>query len=254
MPSGKYRNLKGENPIARSGQAGGGTSPTRVIHEQMGEETEGLATSLARKQPRQSRSRQMVAAIMQAAAETFAELGYARTTTNKIAERAGVSIGSLYQYFPNKDSVLLALHEEHLAEIHPKIASALERLADQAIPFQVAFGQMLTDLEDLHQVNPALTQALSLAVVQQSPALKSFATLDHKQFLQQTVAILAERPDVRQGDHLAMGLILLQTIPHLSHWLTHDAPSGVTKERLVKEVVQLISRYLVKNADDIIVT
>ena len=53
---------------------------------------------------------------MQAAAQVFARHGYAAGTTNRIADRAGVSIGTLYQYFPNKDAILIALIERHIQE------------------------------------------------------------------------------------------------------------------------------------------
>lgn len=68
----------------------------------------------ARKQPRQARSRHAVAAILEAAARILARDGYAGLTTNKTAELAGVGIGSLYQYFPNKDALVLALHLREL--------------------------------------------------------------------------------------------------------------------------------------------
>jgi AcrR family transcriptional regulator len=70
----------------------------------------------ARKRPRQARSRETVDVILRAAAQVFATRGYAATTTNHIATRAGVSIGSLYEYFPSKDALLVALMEAHLAE------------------------------------------------------------------------------------------------------------------------------------------
>lgn len=69
-----------------------------------------------RKQPRQRRSTETVERIVDAAARVFDECGYRRTTTNAIAERAGVSVGSLYQYFPNKDALLVALAERHVEE------------------------------------------------------------------------------------------------------------------------------------------
>ena len=70
----------------------------------------------ARKRPRQERSRSTVDVLLRAAAQVFATRGYAATTTNHIAARAGVSIGSLYAYFPSKDALLVALMEAHLAE------------------------------------------------------------------------------------------------------------------------------------------
>src|SRR5271154_4777544 len=69
-----------------------------------------------RKLPRQQRSEATVESILEAAAQVFERHGYAAGTTNRIAERAGVSIGTLYQYFPNKDAILIALARRHLAE------------------------------------------------------------------------------------------------------------------------------------------
>jgi AcrR family transcriptional regulator len=62
-----------------------------------------------RKKPVQKRSQVTVDAIIEAAARSFVREGYASATTNRIAEVAGVSVGSLYEYFPNKASLLLAL-------------------------------------------------------------------------------------------------------------------------------------------------
>ena len=68
-----------------------------------------------RKKPVQGRSRVTVDAILEAAARLFVRDGYANTTTNRIAELAGVSVGSLYEYFPNKASILLALLQRQVA-------------------------------------------------------------------------------------------------------------------------------------------
>ncbi len=64
--------------------------------------------------PRQQRSRETYERILDVAAAIFAELGYAGTTTNKVAEAAGISIGTLYHYVPDKDALLYALAERHL--------------------------------------------------------------------------------------------------------------------------------------------
>ncbi|MGO3742812.1 TetR family transcriptional regulator [Kerstersia sp.] len=71
-----------------------------------------MASSLPlnpRKNPQQARSEGLVAAILEAAAQVLAEEGAARFTTARVAERAGVSVGSLYQYFPNKAAILFRL-------------------------------------------------------------------------------------------------------------------------------------------------
>lgn len=65
--------------------------------------------SVRRKSPIQQRSRATVATIMQAAAQVLQRRGYTGFTTNHVAERAGVSIGSIYQYFPDKDALLTAM-------------------------------------------------------------------------------------------------------------------------------------------------
>lgn len=69
----------------------------------------------------------MVEAIFEAAARVFGESGFEAATTNAIAERAGVSVGSLYQYFPNKRVLLEALHERCFEDAMQKLADACER-------------------------------------------------------------------------------------------------------------------------------
>lgn len=66
----------------------------------------------SRKQPKQSRSNELVATLLQAATQVLAKEGAARFTTARVAERAGVSIGSLYQYFPNKAAILFRLQRD----------------------------------------------------------------------------------------------------------------------------------------------
>lgn len=75
-----------------------------------------------RKRPRQARARRRVDALIDATAEEIAARGLAETTTNHIAERAGVSIGSLYQYFENKDDLVAAL----LRRLSGEMAAALD--------------------------------------------------------------------------------------------------------------------------------
>ena len=70
----------------------------------------------AKKRPRQARSQQLVADILTAAAQVLARDGAQRFTTARVAEKAGVSVGSLYQYFPNKAAILFRLQQEEWAE------------------------------------------------------------------------------------------------------------------------------------------
>ena len=77
-----------------------------------------------RKSPVQRRSAQTVEAVLEAAARILETRGLAACTTNAVAERAGVSIGSLYQYFPNRDALTVALIERETAQLMADVASA----------------------------------------------------------------------------------------------------------------------------------
>jgi AcrR family transcriptional regulator len=78
--------------------------------------TEIRETSL-RKMPQQARGQQRIHKLLNAAEQLFAEVGYDNTTTNAIAARADTSIGSLYQFFPNKEAILYAVIQRYLREM-----------------------------------------------------------------------------------------------------------------------------------------
>jgi len=84
----------------------------------------GAAFTTARKVPVQERSRRTVEAILQAASQVLVRCGYESATTGAIAERAGVSIGTLYQYFPNKESLVASVIEGHFKEVLAIVESA----------------------------------------------------------------------------------------------------------------------------------
>ncbi len=83
-----------------------------------------------RKEPRQGRSRATIESILDAAAHILGERGWSGFTTNAVAEIAGVSIGSLYQYFPNKLALIEAVRRRHFDEI----MGALRSAADERVP------------------------------------------------------------------------------------------------------------------------
>lgn len=84
----------------------------------------------SRKQPQQARSTELVAAILEAAVQVLAKEGAARFTTARVAEKAGVSIGSLYQYFPNKVAILFRLQSDEWQQTTQMLCRILENLEE----------------------------------------------------------------------------------------------------------------------------
>jgi AcrR family transcriptional regulator len=80
----------------------------------------------SRKQPQQARSTDLVAAILEAAIQVLAKEGARRFTTARVAERAGVSVGSLYQYFPNKAAILFRLQSDEWRQTTEMLRGILE--------------------------------------------------------------------------------------------------------------------------------
>jgi AcrR family transcriptional regulator len=80
----------------------------------------------SRKQPQQTRSTELVAAILEAAVQVLAKEGAARFTTARVAEKAGVSVGSVYQYFPNKAAILFRLQSDEWRQTTDLLRGILE--------------------------------------------------------------------------------------------------------------------------------
>src|SRR3954464_12978376 len=87
------------------------------------------ARTTPRKHPRQARSRATVDCVLEATARVLVKRGFDGLTTNLVAETAGISIGSLYQYFPNKAALVGALIEQHVEDITKLMLSELTRVA-----------------------------------------------------------------------------------------------------------------------------
>ncbi|PSL92176.1 TetR family transcriptional regulator [Pseudomonas sp. R9.37] len=81
----------------------------------------------SRKQPQQARSTELVAAILQAAVQVLAKEGATRFTTARVAEKAGVSVGSVYQYFPNKAAILFRLQSDEWQQTTQMLRDILDK-------------------------------------------------------------------------------------------------------------------------------
>ncbi|TVT91399.1 TetR family transcriptional regulator [Pseudomonas sp. RGB] len=89
--------------------------------------TRQTARISSRKQPQQARSTELVAAILEAAIQVLAKEGATRFTTARVAEKAGVSVGSVYQYFPNKAAILFRLQSDEWQQTTQMLRDILER-------------------------------------------------------------------------------------------------------------------------------
>lgn len=111
-----------------------------------------------RKIPAQARSRATIETVLAAAAHILEEDGLGGFNTNAVAERAGVSIGSLYQYFPNKDAILVALIEQHSAAFAESIAELVEGTAGPS--FADDLRDLLYKAVDWHEQRPQLSRII----------------------------------------------------------------------------------------------
>lgn len=116
-----------------------------------------------RKFPRQERSRRTVERILDAAARIFHEQGYAGATTNDIADEADVSVGSLYQYFPNKDALLVALTKRHIESAAAGLTDLLSGLSAKN-GFDVILHAVVDFLVEQHELDE-----LHLLVMHRAP-------------------------------------------------------------------------------------
>ncbi len=118
-----------------------------------------MSEKSVRNVPRQSRSQQTLDTILDTAAALFAEVGYENATTNAIAERASISIGTLYRYYPDKDAILKALAERYYSQ---------ERLLFESIfvedtkylPLPVVLDRILDPMMELYTSYPAYAHIL----------------------------------------------------------------------------------------------
>lgn len=108
----------------------------------------GPANISSRRVPKQQRSRQMVEAVLAAVPVAVKRYGTTSITTNRIAEVAGVSIGSLYQYFPNKVSIFNALHERHVEDARRILQRFVTEQSSSA--FSGSVIGLVEELVDLH--------------------------------------------------------------------------------------------------------
>ncbi len=185
-----------------------------------------------RKQPRQERSAATVEAILQAATYILTKRGWAAFTTNAVAQKAGVNIASLYQYFPNKEAMVAELQRRHAEEVRRRWP---DPPAERSL--RATLGSMIAAVVSEHRVNPALHRVFAEELPRSSrvpaplgPAEKRWA--EH-------VTPLTHVPDADLAAFIA-GTVVHAVI----HEAASDRPELLDHPLLVPELVRLLDSYL----------
>jgi len=177
-----------------------------------------------------------VDAIIEAAARILGDQGWAGFTTNKVAETAGVSVGSYYQYFPDKHSLVEAIRDRHLADCLMVMRRALE--GDKAVDVFVA--ELVDGIIANHSVTPGLHRVL-LDEVASSETFRDPDSAFEKAYLGYYRAAVAKyRPGGAAEDQA--GVIMSDAIEGVVH---NAARRGTLRTPQVRaELIRMIGLYL----------
>jgi AcrR family transcriptional regulator len=194
-----------------------------------------------RKQPRQDRSRTTVETILEATARLLVRKGFDHLTTNAVAEAAGVSVGSLYQYFPNKEALVAALLERHIEERTAATFAELERVA--SLPIDKAARAVIELTLRAHSVEPELHRVL----IEQVPRVGRLARLRELEASTHAVVrglLVARRAELDIADPELAAFVLVSAIEAIVHRAVVFHPEHLNDPRLVDEATRLVTRYL----------
>ncbi len=193
-----------------------------------------VSSPLGRRVPQQLRGERRVAGLLKAAALVIDDSGYESATMCAIAQRAGASIGSLYQFFPNKEAIASALLAQYRQELEMLWASleqsktvAADALATQLIGEEIAF------LEN----HPAFRQLLSLPTAGHDPSIR--------EILRQRLAriLRACAPHLSRSQAHLYATVALQFLRGLNELYT-EASGRPARKHLVREFEVALSCYL----------
>jgi AcrR family transcriptional regulator len=200
-----------------------------------------------RKSASQERSRLTVDTILEATTRVLMKEGYDRASTNKIAAMAGVSIGSVYQYFPSKEALVAAVSERHTREVLQLMRNVLNKVA--ARPVEVAAREFVTVAIEGHRVNPRLHRVLAEQIprigrLQNVEAINRDAHALIRGYLD------AHRDEIDVADIDLAAFICVTTVEALTHTAVLHRPDILADgkaEKFVDELTDLVVRYLKKS-------
>ena len=194
-----------------------------------------------RRTPRQQRSQQLVDALVTAATRVLATDGVDGATTWRIAEVAGVSEGSLYQYFPTKAALLAAVLERQAKVELESFESQASELA--ALPFADAVRRVVSAFVDAHVARPRLHREL-LAAMEQLER-RSFVNSLVARFVDRATARLKARSaELGLDDPEATAFVLVHAVHATVHAAAEHRPELFRQDRLRHALERLVLRYV----------
>lgn len=193
-----------------------------------------------RKQPVQARSAATIEALHTAVIQVLIREGLSRCTTTRIAERAGMSVGSVYQYYPNRDALLAAVLEKHLSDI----ADAMEQVCRDSRGLPVARmaealveGYLAAKLRDAGE-----SKALYAVAGERGGA--ELAARVYKRMEAAVTALLATAPDAKFDDPGMTASIALNALVGPVRSILDGQATPAFEARLQGQLVLLLTAYL----------
>lgn len=166
--------------------------------------------------------------------------GVAAITTNRIADTAGVSIGSVYQYFPNKHALFVALHERHINQVDEVMRRYLER--SRANTLDELIGEMLEGMIEAHRADPTLFELLQSEMPHRADGSADFVTRLCPEF-----RVAMAKYDGTAGlktSPSSRAFLVATMIEALSHAILLRRPRGLSLRSAKQECRQAIMAYL----------
>ena len=193
-----------------------------------------------RKNPSQQRSRDMVETLMQAAELEIGERGLDATTTNHVAARAGVSIGSLYQYYETKEAIVEAVLQRHAARLLAAVAARLRAQPD-ADP-RTLTRRVLKSVFDTVAADPAQRELMRhWHRLRTGPA---FQALEQRMMEHCRVYLLRRHAEYPFADLPAALFVAINSLHYtVAHYMSLDEPL-LTQRQVIDALADMVTAYL----------
>jgi len=196
-----------------------------------------------RKSASQKRSRLTVNAILEATARILIREGFDKASTNRIAEVAGVSVGSLYQYFPSKEAIVAALIDRHNQAVMQAIQGELAEAVN--LPMEQAVRKLVAVAVRAHRIDPKLHRVLAEQIPRVG-RLEKIETFNRQNYTLFAAYLERHRDEIRAADLGLAAFVCVTSIEALTHTavLHHKIVSEEATKALVEEATRLIVGYL----------